>query len=250
MVTLLKNYIETVRTAPLFSAFDLPWQGLEHFNLTTKCVIVPKVDSSIEAIQQTVARLFCSFLAPCITKPSIVFNLGLGGLHLTWCIFQKLLDKDIPRQEFETAFIRLATAVYDFAFMLLLCRPFPWSIMRPSTFQQNITFSAAVKIGFHLVLVPLFPEITRQIHQSIFNKIDHFHLWEGCLIKQFAKGLTDMILPPSDDTSRIFALARALGQCSTPKKIKPSTAPVEPPPVIDTSPAPQLPGTPSDGQPG
>jgi hypothetical protein len=208
MVTIANNCVTALRLAPLASAIDTPWDWLEHHGLAKESVIQPTVEFSVGRIQQTFARICFAFLLPHFAKCSSYFNLGLGAIHVLWCIknFKKFREggQGFERQDLEKAFVRLFTGAYDLAIFLFFSYSFPGSGY----------FKPAVQGG-----IALFPQPTMQLHQLVFKKgeippdpppqppkegsppppplppkIDYFHLHNDCLIQQLAQGVTDMIL--------------------------------------------------------
>lgn len=213
MVTLFKNSLEVIRRAPLTSSFDLPWQILEHYGMNEKSVLPAKYDPSPDAIQQTIGRLFASLVTIYIPQPLIIVNGSLGGIHLLYCLryIQQIQDNPNQQAELEHVLIRLITVIYDLSLMILL----------PRTFRGYKVF----QIAFHLIYT-FFPDLTRQIHESIFNHKDFKTLEEGCLIKQLAKGVADTVLGHGN---RLKAFPNAILNIHSPqKKPKPTNFAAQP----------------------
>lgn len=248
MGTIGQQCIQTIRQAPLFSAFDAPWGILEQHKLTENSILFPKVDFSIDKIQQTAIRAFFGLTLPTLAKHMAFWNLGMGVAHSVWCIIHirkfQGNEKGFERDEIEKAFIRMTAGVYDLVLSLL--------------FRFNYPGATLIHVVLPIVIVA-WPQAALQLHQCIFNKavispsapakpsgpapeqkdkaadnkapsssqtglIDHFHLEEGCLVKQFAKGLTDAILPPPPPPSepapgllsRVRSIPNALRKVSSP----------------------------------
>ncbi len=215
MTSIHTKCLNVIRALPLESGIDIPWKWMEDHKLTNGSLVLPIIDISEENIKQTAARVvfalmlltpICQFIAAC--------NFGLGSAHLIWCVcnMKNFRDKSIDRTEFERAFIRLSTAVYDFAIFYLL--------------SSHFIGSGYLK-GFLLVSIALAPQQILQLHHAVFAKAetaseeapaekvaDPYHLNEECLIQVFAKGMTDTIIPPEIKKgfwSRIISLPTGLG---------------------------------------
>ena len=152
--------MNAVRNLPQGSALDAPWGWMEQNKLTESSVIYPTFDLSNEnKITQTAARLFFAVLLPTFAKPFGYANLGLGVIHLVWCVMniQKIRNKEdgCSSQDVEKALIRIFTGVYDLAIAYIL-----YSSLLNTLWGRSIL----------ILTVSLVPSYPIQLHHLIFQK--------------------------------------------------------------------------------
>ena len=212
MTTFYTSCMSAIRNLPQGSAIDVTWRWMEERNLTESSILSPEIDLINEVkITQNAARLFFGLLLPEISKLFGFANLGLGTIHLVWCVIniRKIRNnKDgCSSQDVEKALIRLWTGVYDLAIAYILC-----SLFTKGKYAVPIVFA-------------FFPTYAIQLHHLIFEKemikiaiavkegeeqkftyeIDHRALKVSCLIKQFSSGLIETFIPPPEILRRVLA---------------------------------------------
>jgi hypothetical protein len=225
MGSIITSCMNVVRHLPQGSAVDIPWEWMEQHKVTESSVIYPLDFTNEDKIKQTVSRLFFAIVLPNFAKPLGYANLGLGTVHLLWCVIniRKIRDKTegYSSKEVENALIRMCTGVYDLAIAYLIY----------SSFMSSIWGRSTILLAF--ALVPAYPI---QLHHMIFEKgtkqiagepkevevpqpkeeIDHCDLRVGCLIKQICSGLVETFIPepaplPKSLSQRAMSLPNALG---------------------------------------
>ncbi len=218
MGSIITNCITAVRNLPQTSAIDFGWIVMGHYQLTESSVLSPQVDFSVNKIVQTTSRLFFAIILPSVAKYFGFANLGLGGVHLVWCICNigkiKNNEEGLSSKELENALTRICTGVYDLVIGYLLC----------SSFMSSLYGRPTIPLVF-----ALFPNYAIQLHHWIFEKatrtvaegasrqeIDHLNLKVGCLIKQFCSGLVETFWPkpeaPTGFIARAYTLPSAMGE--------------------------------------
>jgi hypothetical protein len=225
MGSVLTSCMNVVRHLPQGSAIDIPWGWMEQHKLTEDSAIYPLDLTNEDKIKQTVSRLFFAYILPNFAKPFGYANLGLGTIHLVWCVIniRKIREKidGYSSKEVENALIRICTGIYDLAIAYLLY----------SSFMSSILGRSTILLAFALV-----PDYPIQLHHFIFEKatkqipgeqkkgenpkpkeeINHHALREGCLIQQFCKGLVETFIPepteeePKNLQYRVMALPNAM----------------------------------------
>jgi len=208
--------MDAVRNLPQGSAIDIPWHWiLEKNGLTESSVIYPTFELQNEKkIVQTIARLFFAINLPVLAKPFGFANLGLGGIHLVWCICNigkiKTGESGYSSKDIENALTRICTGIYDLAIGYLLCSTFMSSIWGRPTIPLAFALLPAYPIQLHKLI---FEKATKEIPKSEKETevvIDHYNLKVGCLIKQFCSGLVETFAPKPEATAGLIARATTL----------------------------------------